>query len=90
MKSGSVKGENSQVLSTGVFAPEVTAVQDHLLTCHVVAELPATQPQPVLPIAAPYPSKIFDVVLPRPVVGITTENLEDLILAGSKLGITLK
>jgi hypothetical protein len=85
-----VEGENSQVLLIGVFAPEAAVVQDHLLTCNVVAEPPVTQPQPVLPIAAPYPSKFFDVVLPRPVVGITAENLEGLALARSKLSITLE
>jgi hypothetical protein len=90
MNSGSVAGKNSQVLTIGVFAPEAAVVQDHLLTCNVVAEAPAAQPQPVLPIAAPYPGKFFDVVLPRPVVGITAENLEGLILARSKLRITLE
>ena len=90
MNSGSVEGENNQVLAIGIFAPEAAVVQDHLLTCNVVAEPPATQPQPVLPIAASYPSKFLDVVLPRPVVGITAENLEGLILARSKLRITLE
>ena len=59
MNSSAVEREKNQVLALGIFAPEAAVVQDHLLTCNVVAEPPATQPQPVLPIAAPHPSSFL-------------------------------
>jgi hypothetical protein len=63
-------------------------VEYHLPASNVVAEAPAAEPEPVLPIAALDPSEFFDVVPLRPVVGIDAENLEGVILGRSKLRLT--
>jgi len=48
MKSASVEGENSQVLSIGVFAPEAAVVEDDLAALDVIAKAEATQAEAVL------------------------------------------
>jgi len=48
MNSNSLEGEQNQVLSIGVFAPEATIVEDDLTAINVIAIAEATQAEAVL------------------------------------------
>jgi hypothetical protein len=85
MKSGSVDGEDRQVLSIGVFAPEATVVEDDLVALDVIAKPEAPPAEAVLAaFSGRYPFELQDIVLAAPVIRVITENGECFGIDASK------
>lgn len=71
MNSGSVEGENHQVLVISIFAPEATVVEDDRAVLNVIAIAKATQAEAVLAAFSwRNPSEFQDIVLVSPVIRI--------------------
>jgi hypothetical protein len=63
-------------LSVGVFAPETTILEYHLLTVDVVTKTPPTKSQPVLPFALGDAFEFEDLVAMAMIIGVCAENRE--------------
>jgi hypothetical protein len=77
MNSGSVEGEDRQVLSIGVFAAEAAVVEDDLAALDVIAKAEAPPTEAVLTaFSGRNPFEFQDIVLAAPVIWICVENGE--------------
>jgi hypothetical protein len=77
VNSGSVEGENIQVLALGIFAPEAAVVEDDLMALNVIAIAKATQAEAVLAaFAGRKPFEVQAIVLATPVIRIGAQNRE--------------
>jgi hypothetical protein len=77
MTSGSVAGEDRQVLSIGVFTAEAAVVEDDLVALDVIAKAEAPPAEAVLAtFSERRPFEFQDIVLAAPIIRIRAENGE--------------
>jgi hypothetical protein len=88
MNSGSMAGENRQVLAIGVFAPEAAVVEDDFAALDVIAKAEAPPAEAVLAaFSGRHPCEFQDIVLAAPVVRIGAEYNERFGIDSDKFGM---